>query len=86
MGGQDAAGIVFYQGDSVLLHKRDYRSGILFQGYWQVFGGGIESGESPEETVVREMQEELGITISREILKPLPRVRVTIGEDRPTIH
>lgn len=38
---------------------------------WQIPGGKINAGESPEKAAVREMQEELGITISEDQLKPL---------------
>ena len=40
---------------------------------WQQAGGGLEFGESPEETLVREFQEELGVT--PEILFPFPIIR-----------
>jgi|GEM_PF-2981067 len=35
------------------------------------FGGGIEHGETPEECAVRELQEELGITVPESDLRPL---------------
>lgn len=37
---------------------------------WQVTGGGIEFGESPEQALAREMQEELSVSVR--ILHPLP--------------
>jgi len=34
----------------------------FYPGVWDVFGGHVEPGEQPEQTMIRELQEELGIT------------------------
>jgi len=34
----------------------------FYPGIWDVFGGHVEPGEVPPQTLVRELQEELGIT------------------------
>jgi 8-oxo-dGTP diphosphatase len=51
---------IIQQGDQVLLCQR--KEGAL-AGKWEFPGGKIENGETPEECLVREIQEELGITI-----------------------
>lgn len=38
-------------------------------GYWNGFGGGIESGEAPEDAAIRELEEECGLIASRAALK-----------------
>ena len=50
--------------DQVLIYLRDSTPGLRFAGLWDLPGGGREGNESPEETAVREIQEEFGITIS----------------------
>ncbi len=59
--------IVFIMfGDLVLLAKKTKHIG---KGLWNGYGGGIEEGESPEDTAVRETSEESGgITIDKKDL------------------
>ena len=44
----------------ILLQHRDKNDEAL-PDYWAFFGGGIEEGETPEQAVIREAQEELQI-------------------------
>ncbi|MFQ6028679.1 MAG: NUDIX domain-containing protein [Dehalococcoidia bacterium] len=47
------------QEDQVLLFLRDDIPRIPYPNTWDLLGGHVEEGESPEECIVREMQEEL---------------------------
>jgi 8-oxo-dGTP diphosphatase len=47
----------------LLLYLRDNKAEIPFPNHWDLFGGHIEKGESPEEALVREVKEELNIEL-----------------------
>ena len=53
----------------VLLAERP--AGKPMAGLWEFPGGKIEAGERPEETLIREMKEELGIVVREPCLAPL---------------
>jgi 8-oxo-dGTP pyrophosphatase MutT (NUDIX family) len=58
------------------------------KGRWQLPKGQVDSGETPEETALREVREETGLT--SELLQPLDTVEYwyisTYTEDRARIH
>ena len=53
----------------VLIAKRPEGKGMA--GLWEFPGGKVETGERPEETLIRELHEELGITVKEPCLAPL---------------
>jgi 8-oxo-dGTP diphosphatase len=46
-----------------LLALRDNKSWIPFPNHWDLIGGHLEEGESPEEALIREYKEELGLEL-----------------------
>jgi len=64
-----------------LIHRFDAENRVLvarrpattvYAGYWELPGGKVDPGETPDAALVREFQEELAITI--EVGRPLPVV------------
>ena len=50
-----------------LLYLRDNRPGIPFPDHWDLIGGHVEKGETPEEALLREVKEELDIDLKEYI-------------------
>ena len=53
----------------VLLAQRP--PGKPMEGLWEFPGGKVEAGERPEETLIRELKEELNVAVSEPCLAPL---------------
>jgi 8-oxo-dGTP diphosphatase len=53
----------------VLLAQRP--EGKSMAGLWEFPGGKIETGETPEQSLIRELEEELGIVVKEACLAPL---------------
>ena len=66
------AGGFFYNPETkeVLLHKRDGKTSINPH-KWTFFGGSSEEGETPIETFIREIKEELNVSLRSDEVIPL---------------
>jgi 8-oxo-dGTP diphosphatase len=56
-----AVGVLLRAGGEFLLTSRP--PGKVYEGYWEFPGGKLEEGESVEQALRRELEEEIGITI-----------------------
>lgn len=60
-----AAALLVTEDGRYLMQLRDDRPGVSLPGHWGCFGGGVETGESAADAMVRELEEELGIVGAR---------------------
>ena len=56
-----AVGVLLLPDDAFLLTSRP--EGKVYAGYWEFPGGKLEAGETVEQALRRELQEEIGLTI-----------------------
>lgn len=64
----DGAKAAVFIGGDLLVYQRDDIEGLPYRGLWDFPGGGREGDETPEETVLREIEEEFGLTIAPDAL------------------
>ncbi len=62
------AKLALFLGEELVVLERDDRPGLPWPGYLDLPGGGRENGEVPEDCVIRETWEELGLRITPEEL------------------
>lgn len=78
----DAAGIIIRHNDKVLMCKRGPKSSL--PGIWSIPCGGMEKGEDPAETAIREFAEETDWDMSSATMKFVGGVPIQGGKG--TIH
>ena len=56
--------LIFSKDEKLLMGKKDPAKGGVYSGCWHIPGGGVDEGETFEQTLKREVMEEVGIDIS----------------------
>lgn len=70
--GRTATAVVKYPDSRILLVKRGT---VVFKGYWALPGGRVDTGETAEHAIVREVKEETGLNV--EVLRSIGEYRET---------
>ena len=80
---QVATAMLFDRNGRFLIYIRDDKPSIPFPNYWDLFGGHLEDGETPEEALRRELFEELRVEpVSVEFFR---RYEITAGDQTPNV-
>lgn len=53
--------LLFDRQGKLIIYQRDDKPQIPFPNHWDLIGGHVEEGETPEQALVRETQEEIGL-------------------------
>lgn len=61
--------VILVYKNKFLIVKRSNRTGKKIQSLWELPGGGVNIGEDPQNALIREVKEEIGITLNS--LKPV---------------
>lgn len=67
----------------LLFYLRDNKPGIPFPRHWDLFGGHVEEGETPEQALVREVKEEIGFDLKE--YKFFRKYECTEGDAYPNV-
>lgn len=63
--------LIFSKDGKILMGKKDPNKGGVYPDVWHIPGGGIEEGETMEQTLAREIFEEVGIDIKPYLKKSI---------------
>lgn len=77
--GQDMVAALIVEAQRILLGQRS-PTRAFYPNVWDLFGGHMEPGEEQQETLVRELQEELGITPTKPLY--LETLHITVPKRR----
>ncbi|MEO0386724.1 MAG: NUDIX domain-containing protein [Pseudomonadota bacterium] len=80
------AAVAFRDGEGrLLLQLRDAFPDVVYGGYWGLFGGAVDAGETVLAAAVRETEEELGLALPPTAFCPVAQTVSTLP-DRARLH
>lgn len=57
-------GAILHDGaGQVFLQQRDHKPGLRYPGWWTIFGGTVEPGETPDAAIAHELMEEFDLVL-----------------------
>jgi 8-oxo-dGTP diphosphatase len=59
-----AQALLFDRHGRLVIYLRDDKPKIPFPNHWDLIGGHVEPGETPDQALVREVEEEIGVKLS----------------------
>jgi 8-oxo-dGTP diphosphatase len=80
---QIAQVLLFDRAGQLLIYLRDDNPAIPFPNHWDLFGGHLEKGETPEQALLREVKEEIGIELKA--WQPFRRFDCAEGDAYPNV-
>ena len=80
---QIAQVFLFDRRGRLIIYLRDDKPDIPFPNHWDLIGGHVEQGETPEQALVREVKEEIGIDL--EHFDSYCRFDCAIGDVYPNV-
>ncbi len=78
---QIAQVLLFDRHGKLIIYLRDDKPDIPFPNHWDLIGGHVEEGETPEQALVRETREEIGVELQH--WQFFRRYECTVGDAYP---
>lgn len=83
---EKGVGVILKKNGKILLQLRNDKKSIASPNCWGPFGGCVNKGETFEQAAIREIKEELGITLDKNKLEPAQQTKTNTYFRYPLKH